>query len=217
MSDINMEDLVEAPTSEAPAEETEETPEQDPLKTELERVQNKDPRKELEKAEKSLHFNAKRVAELGGDPTKVLGVSVEDSEDEDDKPVTIGMLKKIQRETAERTALQQADDIQNETERELVKHHLQNTIKSTGNPSEDLRNARALVNSLKNSQIIEEVSRRPEVKTHSNATGADAKQEKEVVLTPEEKQMMGAPFNMSVPEILAAREGKKFDFKSLKA
>lgn len=224
---LKMEDLVEkvVPTSETTEQvetkvevetETEVKTEQDPLKTELERVK-KSGRSELDKAQFSLKKNAERVKELGGDPNAILGIEKETTEnyDEDDKPVTVGMLKKLQQESASKTAFQQADDIQNETERELVKYHLQNTIRSTGLPQEDLKLARALVNAVKNTQIIEESTRKTPAKSHSNSSGVDAKQEQTIVYTSNELQMMQAPFNLSPKDILQARAGKstKFSFK----
>lgn len=216
-----MEDIVEetTSTSEEVAETTEtketEVVEQDPLKTELERVRTVG-KTEKEKAEYSLKKNAERVKALGGDPTQILGFKEEQVSEEDDRPVTIGMLKRMQEETTAKTALQMAEEISNETERELVKYHLQNTIRSTGTPAQDLKLARALVNSVKNSQILEETARKTAPKTHSNASGVDAKQEKEVAFTPDEQRMMAPPFNVSPAEILEARKGKTFSFKHAK-
>ena len=180
--------------------------EQDPLKTELERVQ-KTGRTELEKAQFSLKKNAERLKELGGDPNSVLGIEhVEEANDEDDQPVTVGMLKKLQQQNASKTAIQQAEEITNETERELVKYHLNNSIKSTGSPTEDLKLARALVNAVKNSQIIEEVARKSAPKTHSNASGAPAKDTSvEGELTADELAFTKKPFNMSKESILKLR------------
>lgn len=221
MENIKMEDIVEetTSTSEEVAETTEtketEVVEQDPLKTELERVRTVG-KTEKEKAEYSLKKNAERVKALGGDPTQILGFKEEQVSEEDDRPVTIGMLKRMQEETTAKTALQMAEEISNETERELVKYHLQNTIRSTGTPAQDLKLARALVNSVKNSQILEETARKTAPKTHSNASGVDAKQEKEVAFTPDEQRMMAPPFNVSPAEILEARKGKTFSFKHAK-
>ncbi len=78
----------------------------------------------------------------------------------------------MQQENATKTALQLANDIPNETERELTKYHLGNSIKSTGNPTEDLNLARAIVNAAKNSKIIEEMARKGSPKTHSSASSA---------------------------------------------
>ncbi len=218
---IKAEDIVEKKV-ESTSETTEkvedvktETTEQDPLKTELDKVKNKSKYSEKEKAEFTLKKTAERVKELGGDPTTILGIPKETVEenDEDDKPVTVGMLKKIQQDNASKSALQLADDIEQETERELVKYHLENTIRSTGNPAEDLKIARSIVNSFKNTKIIEEASRKTQVKTHSNSSSVDAKKEDEVFFTPEEKSMMKAPFNMTQQMVLDARAGKKFTFK----
>lgn len=216
---IKMEDIIEVPTSDTTEEETVETteiqPEQDPLKTELDTIQRKQGRSEKEKAEFTLKKTAERVKELGGDPNSILGIEMKEvvEPDEDDMPVTVGMLKKLQQQTTFKTALQEAEEIPNETERELVKYHLENTIKSTGNPSEDLRLARALVNSVKNTKIIEEVARKGQPKDHSTSSGVDANQDKETIFTEEEKQMMKAPFLLTEKDVLDARAGKKFNFK----
>lgn len=217
-ANIKIEDIVEK--TEVTSAPVEVPVEQDPLKTELEKVQQKEGRTEEEKAAFSFKKIAARLTELGSDPAKILGIKVEPKEEttteenEDDKPVTLGMLKKMQQKDSQKSALQQAEEIQNETERELVKHHLENTIKPSGNPTEDLRLARSLVNSFRNTQILEEAKRRPPVKSFSNSSGVDAKKEEEVVFTPDEQTMMKAPFFMSPQEVMDARAGKKFKFKN---
>lgn len=175
--------------------------EQDSLKTELERVK-KFERTELEKATYSLKKNAERVKELGGDPDSVLGKK---DDTDDDRPVTLGMLKKMQAEQASKTAADLANDIPSETERELVKYHLANTIKSTGNPQEDLAIAQAIVNSKKNSAVAEEIARKGIAKSHSSASSASAKTEEVIEYTAQELQMMKPPFNLSKEDILKAR------------
>lgn len=204
---IKMEDLQEVSTSEA-EETTEVVDEQNPLKAELEKVHEKvGAKSELEKAAFSLRKNAERLAELGGDPKSILGIEkeVEADIDEDDAPVTIGMLKKLQKENATQTALQLADDIADPIERELVKHHVENSIRPSGNPREDLNLARAIVNAAKNQQIIEEVSRKSPAKSHTSSSGVPAKQERPVELTSEEMAFMRPPFNMTKEQILAIR------------
>ena len=214
---IKMEDLVEkvVPTPETTEVETKvevETPtevetEQDPLKIELERVQ-KVGRTEKEKAEFSLKKNAERLKELGGDPNTILGIEKETPEvnEDDDQPLTVGMYKKIQQESATKTALQLADEVQNETERELVKYHLNNSIKSTGNPTEDMKLARALVNAVKNSKIIEESTRKISAKKYSGSSGVPARDnEVKGELTEQEKLFLGKPFLMTKEQILKAR------------
>lgn len=214
-----MEDLVDASTSEdtVVAETTEtETTEQDPLKTELEKVQ-KSGKTEFEKAQFSLKKNAERVRELGGDPNAILGIDVEkeiiESNDEDDQPITRGEFKKLMVQTATKTALQLADEIKDETERELVKYYLENRIAPSGNPQEDLRDAKRIANSVKNEQIVQEVARKTAPKTHSNSSGTPARYEEEIVYTPDEQAMMRPPFNMTSKQVLDARVGKNFTFK----
>ena len=181
--------------------------EQDSLKIELERVKNAGEKTEKEKAEYTLKKNAERVKALGGSAEEVLGIKTEEVGDDDDKPITVGMFKKLQRESATKSALQLADDIGSETERELVKYHLQNTIKPTGNPTEDLRLARTLTNAAKNAQIMEEINRKPIAKTHSNSSGVDAKQEQQLgELTSVEKKFLGKPWKLTKEQIIAARK-----------
>lgn len=192
MENIQEEDLIETvdSTSETTEEVTEVTTEQDPLKAELERVQGSG-RTEKDKAAFSLKKNAERFKELGGDPNEILGIQTKsETVDEDDKPLTIGEWKRMQKETASKTALQLAQDIPNETERELAKWHLENTIKSTGNPSKDLELAMTHVNAVKTKQVLEEIHRKTPAKTHSTASSAPANHEADEPLTEEETQLM---------------------------
>lgn len=171
--------------------------EQDPLKTELEKVQTTK-RTKLEK----LQYTKKRVDEQ----LKELGVEVEEPEaNDDDKPLTKGEFKRLQEQAAVKTALELAEEIPNSTERELVKYHLENTIRSTGNPKQDLDLARSIVNDIKNRQILEEQNRKPEVKQQPSGGGAPAKPNKQEEFTSEELMYMRPPFNLTKEQILAAR------------
>lgn len=180
--------------------------EQDPLKKELEKVKNKDKsggRSELEKALFKKNQIEARIKELKGESNE------EEEESEDDKPVTLGMLKQLNKANAVKSALDMADDIENETERELVRFHIENTINSTGNPNEDLRLARAIVNSVKNSKILEEQDRKGKAKTHSSGSSQPAKEESSPNdLTPEELAFMKPPFNLTKDAIIKARQPK---------
>lgn len=184
----------------ATEEETDKTAtEQDPLKTELEKVQTKG----RTKAEKLL-YTKKRI----DDQLKELGIEEpKETEDEDSKPMTVGDFKKLQAQSATKTALQLVEEVSNETERELLKYHLENTIRSTGNPKEDFNLAQSLVNSVKNSQIIEETLRKPNTKTSSGG-GAPAKNEKQVEFTAEELSYMKPPWNLSKEDILKSRKSE---------
>lgn len=203
MTELTMEDLQnKAPASEA-EETTETVVEQDPLKTELEKVQKKEGRTHDEKILYKFNELKKEVKERGLLPEEADPVETAD----DDSPVTVGMLKKMQQDAAAKTALQLADDISDETERELTKHHLSNSIRPTGNPSEDLRRARAIVNEVKNRQIVEEITRKTPAKAYSSAGSAPLRQTIiEPELSAEELTFTRPPFNMTKEQILKTRK-----------
>lgn len=176
---------------------------QDPLKKERERIENKGAgRTHKEK----LLFSKKKIEEElskldNGDDDDTASLDLDDA-----KPVTMGDLKKIEREKAKSNAIQMAEDIDDEDERVLVKHHLSNTIKPSGNPAEDLRIARSIVNSSKNSQIIEEATRKTDPKRHSSAPGNAGRRTDDVFTpTPEEDNFMRS-FGLSEKDILNARK-----------
>jgi len=199
-------------TEETPVETTTE----DPLKVELEKVKSR--KTPQEKAKDSLFFNAQKAKELGIDVAEVLGIkTVEEPVDEDDKPVTRKeleeLLLKSQQAQATKSAEQLAGEIENESERELTLYHIQNTIRSTGDAKEDLKLARALTNSVRNSQILEEQARKPEAKSHSSSTsGGTTTSEPTVVLTSEEQAYLNTGL-ITKEEILLARQGKPIPTK----
>ncbi len=178
---------------------TVDTTQQDPLKTELERVQ----RKGRTKVEKLLYTKNRIDEQL-----KELGHLEEEPEEDDEKPVTMGMLKKLQAQTATKTALDLANEETDPVKRELLTYHLENTIRSTGNPQEDFKLAQSLVSSVKNQQILEEQLRKPPTKTHPSGSGVPAKFERQEEFTPEELAFMRPPFNLTKEAIVKAREGK---------
>lgn len=182
----------------------------DPLKVELERVKSK--KTPQEKAKDSLFFNAEQAKKLGLDPAEILGIKPkEEIVEEDDKPVTRKELEELlfksRQDTAIKSSVELANEISDEAERELTLFHINNTIKSTGDPKEDLKLARALTNSVRNSQIIEEASRKPIAKTHSSATSGNTNtSEPTVVLTAEEQAYLATGL-VTKDEILIARKG----------
>jgi len=162
---------------------------------ELEKTRGK--RTELEK----LRYTKQKLLERETELLKEQGI-----EEEEDTPVTVGMLKKLEQEKAQKTALQLAGEIEDEKERELTIHHLKNSILSSGNPQEDLKKARAIVNSVKNSQIIEELARKEHGKDHPSGSGSPKFEEDKFVPTAEEQAFMNPPFNMSEADIIKARK-----------
>jgi len=185
-------------------EETRQTQEplQDPIQEELEKVKRKGEGKtELERAIFKKQQIEKRIAELGGDSGDV------ESDFDEDKPVTVKMLREMEEQKAQKTSLQLAEEIENEHERELTKYYLSNTIKSSGNPSEDYKMARALVNSKKNSQIAEEIARRPVAKQFSSATSGATRYEGEFTPTEEEARLMKWG-GLTKEEVIASRKAE---------
>lgn len=186
-------------------------PSQDPIGQEIDRENSRGQRTEAQKAEFTLRKNADRARELGLDPAAILGVtpaSTESENDDDSKPVTMGDLRRMENERAQRTAFEMAESIEDSQERELTKLYLKRVVPS-GNPQEDLRFARLAVNSAKNTQILEEVGRAHKPPAHSSGTGAPARTEGDsssFVPTKHEAGLMKAPFNLTKEQILDARK-----------
>lgn len=198
-------------TVETPKETTEEEKSQEAIKQELDKV--KKPKTEAEKLVFSLKSHVKRAKELGLDPKQIIGTDLgiskndEDKELDDDTPITIGTWRKLEKERSIGSAISLAEQqIQGESERELTKHYLINNIRPSGNPEEDLKLARSLVNSIKNTQILDEVKRKTSPKTTSSGSGAPAKTEIAFEPTQEEISFMKPPFNLTKEQILEARK-----------
>ncbi len=178
----------------------------DPVKVELERVRNQGARSEAEKAAFTLKKNFERAKELGIDTAEVLGLKPGEPAVDESAPLTVGMYNEIKKNEAQKTSLQLADDITDEHERELTKHYLSARIVPSGNPQEDLRLARQMVNAVKNGQILEEAARRGDPKNHSSGPGAPPKtHQSSGELTPEELPFTRAPWNMSKEQIISKR------------
>lgn len=208
MADQNNPEKKSAPGAENESMESKETekkpetdPSQNPLKSEIDKSKgDKQPKSRKEK----LLFTQKRIAQQLRELEEEDGMVLDDDID-DNTPVTFGVLKQLKLKEAEKTALDKAEAIEDEREREEVKYHLQNNIRSTGNPEKDLQMARALANASKNAAIAEEASRKSKAKGHSGSTSAPAKTEDNFEPTAEERVLMSAPWNLSKEEILKAR------------
>lgn len=197
------------PDGGAPAAPATPAPSQDPVKAKLDEINAKKPKTEAEKAAFVLKSTAERLKSLGGDPAAVLGIQTPNPSDlDDDAPVTVGMLKQRDRDSAAKSSeLLAEEQIEDANELELTKYHLANTIKSSGNPSEDLKNARALVNSEKNKQLATEAARKGKPRTHSSGAGAPPTPPADIFEpTAAEASLMRPPFNLSKDKILEARK-----------
>lgn len=171
-------------------------------KTSQDLSKKKPTKTELEQAKFKRDQINKRIVELEG------GKSSSEDEDDDDTPLTVGKLREIEKNKAVKTAEKLAESIEDETERDLVIWNLHNTIKATGNPEEDLRNARAIANASKNAAIAEEASRGRNASNHASGSGAPPKRSDDGKFQPtaDELPFMRPPFNMTEKDIKAARK-----------
>lgn len=185
-------------------EPSQETPES-PLQAELNRDTKQ--RTPAEKAAYTLRKNAESVAALGLDPAEVLGLNNQAPAGVDrDAPVTMGMLEDMQRDRSQKTALQLADEIPDQYERDLTKKYLTERVKPSGDAQEDLRFARLAVNSVKTGQVLEELGRAGTARSFQSGAGAPpGTTQKEPEFTALEQSYMKPPFNLSKEQVLAAR------------
>lgn len=95
--------------------------------------------------------------------------------DDDDTPLTRGDLKRMEREKASKTALQLAQEIADDTERNLVLDALENDIVPSGDPQKDMMKARALANSERSIQIAEEAKRKRDAQSRGSGGGAPSR------------------------------------------
>ncbi len=186
-------------TTVVPTATPEETPapsqEKDPLEVELERAESKK-RTRLEK----LEYTRQRVEEQIAAERKKEGIPESDL----DKPLTLREFQALREQEAKDTALALADAIENEAERKLVKHNLENVIRLSGDPQEDLRNARLLANAARNGMQIEEQLRGIKAKSAGTPASAPPKEVSHSELTKEEREYAAA-FKLTEAEVIAAR------------
>lgn len=192
-----MDDEVQVDTTTSPTEEIEPSQEKDPIQEELDKVEEKQKPKRTRL--ETLAYNRDRLEKEIAEERKKSGIT-----EDDDRPMTVREFKSIQQQTAQDTALTLADEIESDAERKLVKHHLENTIRPSGDPQTDLRNARLIVNSVKNGQIAEETVRAQKARTAATGTGAPPKEKQVNELTKDEHELMRG-FGLTEAEVIAAR------------
>lgn len=166
-------------------------------------------RTEAEKAAFSLKKNAERAVELGLDPAEILGVKTHievDAQDDDAKPVTVGMLRDIQKQDAHKTSLQLADSIEDEETRATVKAILTDRIRPSGDGEADFKLALSAASAEKNKQVLAEVNRYAPPKRTASGGSMPAHVDAEFVPTSEEIMFMQPPYNLTKEKVIAARK-----------
>jgi hypothetical protein len=182
----------------------ENAPLQDPIKQELEKAKIKKEFSEQEKTTYNLRKIAEKAKELGIDPKTIL--SDEEEQPKDEIPE---WYKREEAKKAQKTSLQLADSISDADERALTKEYLSSRIVPSGDPEVDFRFALSAVRSLKNTQILEDITRGSSVKTTAAGGSAPIKVETQFVPTPAEEIMMKAPYNLSKEKIIEARRSSE--------
>ncbi len=151
-----------------PTATPEETPEpsqaSDPVQEELNRVESTK-RTKKEKLEYTLKRVQEQLSELG------------DTNEDENRPLTLKDLQAFHAAQAQDTAKSLAQEIADDAERKLVLHHLENTIRPSGDAYTDLRNAQLIVASVKNRMLAEESARAATARTRPSAPAAPPKQE----------------------------------------
>lgn len=128
-----------------------------------------------------------------------------DLEDDDDKPITRGDLKRIAIENASQTASQMADAVQDPAAKQAIKDALVRLVPS-GDALKDFADAVAIANRGKNSKVLEEIGRTPpRIAHHTSAGGPPRKLDGEFVPTSEEARYMRPPFSLTKDQIIKAR------------
>ena len=208
----------ETPTQTQAVEVKEEVTE-DPIKAELEKInKRKEGRTEEEKAEYTFKNIAKRLKDLGKDPAELLGVKPKEEEEinDEDRPLTKKDLESILSQVnkpKEKTATELAyERIQDENQRELALYYLDNVIKPSGNSDEDLHNAQAMVNAVRNQKVLEMQALKPEAKTLNTARSVEINKTNTntIELSPEEKMIMDTSKGLiTMDDILANRNKRR--------
>ncbi len=168
-------------------------------------------KKKAEKIKRKIAYMKNDLKNLGvsDDDDDAPATDDDDLDDiDEDKPLTLKDLRRIETNKAANAAVDMANAIEDSVAREAVKAALLG-LKPSGNPDTDYRRALAIANAEKNSKILEELLRKPTPAQHRSGAGAPARQEpkddKDTELSNEEKGYMKPPFNLTREQVLTAR------------
>lgn len=171
--------------------------------------EQKPKRSEAETTAFNLKKQAEKAKELGLDPAEILGVRTHievDASEDDDKPVTVGMLRTIQKQEAQKTAMQFAEDIADNATKETVKQYLANNIVPSGDAEADFKLALAAASANKNKEVLQEINRYGAPKRAVSGGSMPATVEEQFVPSAQEQVFMSPPYNLSKEKILEARK-----------
>lgn len=176
----------------------------DAIKKELEKSQQRKAYSDKERAEYNLKKQAEKIKELGGDPAEILGVKA--NEGTADDTIVPAWYRAEKAKEAEKTSSQLADELSDPDERALTKDYLANRIRSQGDPQDDFRLALSAVRALKNKEILEDVERRTAPRRVAAGGSGNAKVETTFTPTKQEAIFMKPPYSLTQAQIEAARK-----------
>lgn len=163
-----------------------------------------DPNKDNKPEPKKLS-RKERLEYAKGKIEKELAELMDDSDD-DERPATMGDLKRMKQQETKQTAITLAEAIENEDERNAVIEALEDTIMPSDDPQKDLQKARDLVNATKNRQILEEQARNKNPNSHGNHPAQPGDTPETFTPTAEEVEFMKPPYNLTKDQILDVRK-----------
>lgn len=200
-----------------PTQETTEAPTEDPIKAELERVKGQTQGKtQKEKFEYKLQRELAQAKEMGIDVAGLAGIKVASEENEVDgeKPLTRKDLEEILKTTKPQTksATEMALGIENEAERELHLHYLENKVNPNLTEEEKFQTAKEMVDAIKIKNQMTLNNIKPQASSHSSATSFQPNKTQSVdnvKLTPQEEMFFNDAkvrgINLTKEEIVAMR------------
>jgi hypothetical protein len=145
---------------------------EDPIKVELERVKGQTQGKsQKEKFEYKLKTQIAQAKEMGINVAEIVGAKTESEEIDDEKPLTRRDLESILKaNTQSKKATEMALEIENEAERELYLHYLDNKVNPNLSEEEKFQTAKDMVNGIKLKNQISLSNIKPQSNTHSSAS-----------------------------------------------
>lgn len=166
---------------------------EDPVKAELDRIkgqtQGKSPK---EKFEYKLQREIAQAKEMGIDIAGLAGIKQTEEIDED-KPLTRKDIESILKQgTPTKSAMEMALEIENEAERELHLHYLENKVNQNLPEDEKFRTAKEMVDAIKLKNQVHLTNIKPVAQTHSTSTSVQPLKEQnfdQYKLTPEEDML----------------------------
>lgn len=130
-----------------------------------------------------------------------------EAEDDDERPATMGDIKRLTQQANRETSISLANQIENVDERAAVIEILESRIIPSDKPEDDLKLARSMVNGVKNSQLLEEEARKKQPGNHANTPSQPGNSPQEPFEpTAQELVFMSKPYGLTKEDIISSRQ-----------